>query len=208
MKKFRSTPIALGLTALSLTACVNSSPEGEATDSEIINAGIETFVNVEDATEFLPTWSKENTVVYHMIGDPDDMHPANGNSATRSFIHGYTQSYVMASDLINLKGGRPDVVKGHPTVSADELQFTYELMDEPTWDNGEQLTVADVIFTFKAIKCPLTNNPHAKALLGKPENNYPRFCKSTQVYFGNEEKVHPKHCISYRLSIASRILLG
>lgn len=165
MKKFRSTPIALGLTALSLTACVNSSPEGEATDSEIINAGIETFVNVEDATEFLPTWSKENTVVYHMIGDPDDMHPANGNSATRSFIHGYTQSYVMASDLINLKGGRPDVVKGHPTVSADELQFTYELMDEPTWDNGEQLTVADVIFTFKAIKCPLTNNPHAKPYL-------------------------------------------
>jgi peptide/nickel transport system substrate-binding protein len=38
-------------------------------------------------------------------------------------------------------------------------------MDEPTWDNGEQLTVADVIFTFKAIKCPLTNNPHAKPYL-------------------------------------------
>jgi len=165
MKMSRVSEVALLASIIGLSACGGSGEKGESVGSEIINAGKETYVHVDDATEILPTWSKENTVVYHMIGDPDDMHPANGNSATRSMIHLFTQNYLIGSDLIELKGGRPDLVKAMPVVSANELEFTYELRDEPTWDNGEQLTVEDVIFTFKAIKCQLTNNPHAKPYL-------------------------------------------
>jgi peptide/nickel transport system substrate-binding protein len=150
----------LGGTAL-LASCGGGSTT-DTSDQNVVIAGDETYVHVADAEEFLPTWSKENTVVYHMIGDPDDMHPTNGNSATRSMLHMYTQHYLIGSDLIELKGGRPDLVKAMPEVSDNELEFTYELRDEPTWDNGEQLTVEDVIFTFKAVKCKLTNNPHAK----------------------------------------------
>lgn len=134
----------------------------DTSDTNVVIAGDETYVHIADAEEVLPTWSKENTVVYHMIGDPDDMHPTNGNSATRSMLHMYTQHYLIGSDLIELKGGRPDLVKAMPDISENELEFTYELRDEPTWDNGEPLTVEDVIFTFKAVKCKLTNNPHAK----------------------------------------------
>lgn len=142
--------------------CGSGESGADTSDTNIVIAGDETYVHIADAEEFLPTWSKENTVVYHMIGDPDDMHPTNGNSATRSMLHMYTQHYIIGSDLIELKGGRPDLVKAMPEVSENELEFTYELRDEPTWDNGEQLTVDDVIFTFKAVKCKLTNNPHAK----------------------------------------------
>ncbi|MCF8257374.1 MAG: hypothetical protein K9J06_07475 [Flavobacteriales bacterium] len=156
--------LAVAFGSLLFTGCGDSG-SGESAETDIMVAGTETYVHIDDATEFLPTWSKENTVVYHMIGDPDDMHPANGNSATRSMLHNYTQNYIIASDLIELKGGRPDVVKAMPEVSENELEFTYELRDEPAWDNGEQLTVDDIIFTFKAIKCKLTNNPHAKPYL-------------------------------------------
>lgn len=155
---------ALAACGALLVGC-GGSETTDSSDTEIVIAGEATYVHIADAEEVLPTWSKENTVVYHMIGDPDDMHPANGNSATRSMIHLYTQHYIVGSDLIELKGGRPDLVKSMPEISEDELEFTYELRDEPTWDNGEQLTVEDVIFTFKAIKCKLTNNPHAKPYL-------------------------------------------
>jgi len=149
----------------SLMVGCGGSGTSDSSDKEVVIAGEATYVHIDDAQEILPTWSKENTVVYHMIGDPDDMHPANGNSATRSMLHMYTQNYVIASDIIELKGGRPDVVKSMPEVSENQLEFTYELRDEPAWDNGEQLTVDDIIFTFKAIKCKLTNNPHAKPYL-------------------------------------------
>lgn len=142
--------------------CGGGAETTDTSDQNVVIAGAETYVHIDDAEEFLPTWSKENTVVCHMIGDPDDMHPTNGNSATRSMLHMYTQHYLIGSDLIELKGGRPDLVKAMPEVSENELEFTYELRDEPTWDNGEQLSVEDVIFTFKAVKCKLTNNPHAK----------------------------------------------
>ena len=155
----------IGGSVLSLTSCGGGGTADDAStkgDNEIAQVGELTYVDVPDATEFKADWSKENTVVYHVIGEPDDMHPTNGNSATRSFLNNYTQHFVVGSDLIELKGGRPDLIKAMPEVSDDELSFTYELRDEPTWDDGTQLTVEDILFTFKAVKCPLTNNPHSK----------------------------------------------
>lgn len=154
----------IGGSVLSLTSCGGGGADDSTIkgDNKIAQIGELTYVDVPDATEFKADWSKENTVVYHEIGEPDDMHPTNGNSATRSSVNNYTQHFVIGSDLIELKGGRPDLVKAMPEVSDDELSFTYELRDEPTWDDGTQLTVEDIIFTFKAVKCPLTNNPHSK----------------------------------------------
>ena len=100
-------------------------------DNTVVEAGDLTYVKVDDATEINPQWSDENTVVFHVIGEPDDMHPTNGNSATKTFIHNYTQCYLMAADIINLDV-RPGVVKSEPVISDDELEFTYELRDEPT----------------------------------------------------------------------------
>jgi len=159
----QNLPLYIASAMLLLSSCGGGSDDSaNKADSNVAEAGALTYIDVEDATALKPDWSTENVVVYHTIGEPDDMHPTNGNSATRSFINMYTHSYLMSSDIIELKGARPDVVKGNPEVSEDELNFTYELRDEPTWDDGSQLTVEDVIFTFKAVKCPLTNNPHAK----------------------------------------------
>ncbi len=158
---------ALAFAVIGLTSCGGGQSDSgdKKVDDTVVEAGDLTYVKVDDAAEVDPNWSTDNTVVFHVIGEPDDMHPTNGNSATKTFIHNYTQCYVMASDIVELKGARPGVVKGGPEVSEDELEFTYELSDEPRWDDGSQLTVDDVIFTFKANKCPLTNNPHAKPYL-------------------------------------------
>ena len=120
-----------------------------------------TYVKIPDSDSIRADWPKENTVVFHWTSEPDNLHPTNGTSANKKLIENYTQKYLISSDIKNLKL-RPDLVKSLPKISNDELQFTYELREEPRWDNGDPLTIEDVIFSLKAVKCPLINNPHVK----------------------------------------------
>lgn len=124
-------------------------------------------------------WSKENTVVYHWRAEPDDMHPTNGSTSPRRVLMGLTQRFLVNTDYEKLDV-RPDLVKKLPDVSADGLQFTYELRDEVTWDDGTQLTVDDVEFTLKANKCPVTDNPQYKS--------YFEFLRNLNRDPGNQKK--------------------
>ncbi len=100
-------------------------------------------------------------VIVHTIADPDDMHPTNGTTAIRAEINLYTQQFLTQTDLRSAKL-RAGLCKSLPEVSANGLEFTYELRPEPRWDNGALLTINDILFTCKANKCKLTNNPSAK----------------------------------------------
>jgi len=117
---------------------------------------------VADEDTFRSGWSNSNTLVCHFISEPENLHPTNGSSSPRSEIMQYLQLYLINVDFEEQKL-TPGLVKAMPQISSDGLQYTYELRDEPTWDNGEKLSVADVIFTAKACKCPLTNNPSTKS---------------------------------------------
>lgn len=146
-----------------LFGCTTSSDKTTAVkDAELSDN--EQYIANSTATALLPDWPKNNSVVFHCTSLPDDMHPTNGNSSGRAFINNYIHLKLLASDLMQL-GIRPDLVKAMPEISPDELQFTFELRNEPQWDNGKQVSMEDVIFTFKANVCPLTNNPAAKSYL-------------------------------------------
>lgn len=138
------------------------SDKGAATQT--VKASETNYIKLEDATSFLPSWSKENVLIYHDIGEPDDMHPTNGSSASRTEIMGYTQVFLIGTDYQTL-GLRPIAVKALPTVSEDGKTYSYELRNDIKFDDGSTLSLDDVIFTFKANKCPLTNNPQAKPYL-------------------------------------------
>jgi len=122
------------------------------------------FIDNPAAAKFESDWSKENVVVYHWRAEPDNMHPTNGKSNPRRVVMDFTQRFLVSTDLENLSL-RPDLVKAMPTASEDGLSYSYELREEPRWDDGSPVTVEDVIFTLKAQKCPLTNNPQAKGYL-------------------------------------------
>jgi peptide/nickel transport system substrate-binding protein len=136
-----------------------------------INAGNENvsadqikYIKIEDAKNFLPSWSKENILVYNVIGEPDELHPTNGVLASRSEILGYTQVYLIGTDFKTLSL-RPIAVKALPTISENGKEYTYEVRNDIKFDDGSTLSVEDILFTFKANKCPLTNNPSAKTYL-------------------------------------------
>lgn len=155
------TPSCLVLLLLLLTSC-SSKKTGSADDD--VNASAndsKNFVKLSDAKEFLPTWSKENTVVYQWIAEPDILHPTNGISTQRTEIFLYTQMYLVFADFRTLQMV-PGLAKSLPEISADGLRITFELRDEPKWDDGEQLSVDDIVFTAKASKCPYVDNPNAK----------------------------------------------
>ena len=157
--------------AFCLQSCGSDAQEGAAQEeSAAVTQNVsltdtkQTYVEIEDAQNIDPKWSKDNVVVFHFIGEPDDLHPTNGNAASRTFIFEYTQGRLIGTDFANLDA-RAELVKSMPEVSENQLEFTYELRDEPTFDDGQQLSVEDVIFTLKAAKCPLVDNPHAKPYL-------------------------------------------
>ncbi len=148
-----------------LSAC--GSPEGKFKEGDSSSmAGIDTavkFINVADATKWDDSWSKENVVVYHWKGAPTGLHPTNNmNLAPTRVLFDYTQRFVVSADMEHLRS-RPDLIKRLPTPSADGLTWTYELRDEPTWDDGAQLSVDDIIFTLQAWQCPYTDNAYAKS---------------------------------------------
>jgi len=108
--------------------------------------------------------SKENIVIFHTIGEPDGMHPADDNSGPRTEINTYTQIFLITTD-IKTNQPLPYLATALPKISEDGKTYTYTLRTDMKWDDGSPITGEDVIFTFKANKCPLTNNPHAKPYL-------------------------------------------
>lgn len=109
----------------------------------------------------MPDWSKEDVVINHWLSDPSYLHPANSTFQNARMILQLTQAYLLGIDQMH-KGLVPLLAKSLPEVSPDQLQFTYEILSEATWDDGSPVTADDVIFTFKANKCPLTDNPMQK----------------------------------------------
>lgn len=118
--------------------------------------------NFADTIAFDPSWSKDNVLVYHTTSDPDNLHPTNGNSTPRSEINLCIHMSLIGTDLKN-QVIVPALVKTLPEIDSTGLEYTYELRTEPKWDDGSKLSIDDVIFFFKAIKCPLTNNPSVKS---------------------------------------------
>ena len=100
---------------------------------------------------------KTNTVVAHMLAEPDGLHPFNNNSVMRSEIFAYTQKTLLQLD-INSLDYIPTLLKELPNSSNDNKTFYFELKDYIKWDDGSSLTAEDVVFSTKLMLCHLTNN--------------------------------------------------
>jgi len=115
----------------------------------------------------------QNTVITHILSQPDGLHPFNDNSAMRTFVFQYTQKTLIKLDIESLEY-IPMLAKEMPTASEDNLSFTYELKDGIKWDDGTPLTAKDVAFSVKLMLSPLTNNAQIRS-------NYTTVIKSIEL---------------------------
>ncbi len=116
----------------------------------------------------------KNTVVAHILSQPDGLHPCNDNSVMRSFIFNYTQKFIVGMDLESLEN-IPVLSENLAEISEDGLSYTFKIKDGIKWDNGEPFTAEDVEFSTKATLCHLTNNAQIRS-------NYSTVIKSVQLY--------------------------
>lgn len=147
------------LTFMLITACGNKTNSTNRPNNT--SDTIHPYRENPDVTACEPNWSKENTVINHWLSEPPTLHPTNEYMSNRNFVFGYIHSYLMVVDLQTLQL-KPDLVKSLPTISPDGLTYEFELKDGIKWDDGSPITVDDIIFTYKANGCLLTNNAFAK----------------------------------------------
>ena len=106
----------------------------------------------------------ENTVIAHLNTNPDGLHITNNMSAARQYIFTITQKALFTTDVRTLEKA-PLLIKSLPTISEDGLTYTFELREDVRWDDGTPLTTKDVLFTFKLMMCPLSNNPQVRPVI-------------------------------------------
>ena len=145
------------------TACGGNNSAVSEEEKVADTTSMAKFITFKDATAISPEWSKSNTLVYLVISLPDELHPTNSLTTDVEIVN-YTQITLVNVDYRKL-AVKPAAVEALPAISADGIRYTYTLRDDITFDDGSPLTVDDVLFTYKANKCPLTNNPSTKPFL-------------------------------------------
>ena len=106
----------------------------------------------------------QNTVIAHILSQPDGLHPYNNNSVMRSYVFQYTQKTLLRLDLESLEYV-PDLLKELPVSSEDNKTFYFELKDNIRWDDGSLLTAEDIEFSTKIMLCHLTDNSQILSLI-------------------------------------------
>lgn len=152
--------IELFLLLLLFTACTNSNRQQNDVQSE---KKTERYLTFPDETKMMADWSRDNILVVHTLSDAGYLHPSNYTFQNARLILSLTHPALLTIDQLKM-GLAPCMSKELPSIAADEMQFTYSLLDEATWDDGSPVTAEDVIFTFKVAKFPLTDNPLHKSV--------------------------------------------
>ncbi len=97
-------------------------------------------------------------LVSHSLSDPEQLNPLTSNDAAAAEILQYVFESLLTRDPRTLKL-KPMIATARPAISDDKLSYTFKLRRDVHFQDGQPLTGDDVLFTIKAIKCPLVNAP-------------------------------------------------
>lgn len=97
-------------------------------------------------------------LLIHSLSDPEQLNPLTSNDASASAILQYIFQSLLTRDPRTLEL-EPLIANGRPTISNDKLSYTFTIRRDARFQDGRPLTGEDVLFSIKAIKCPLVNAP-------------------------------------------------
>lgn len=97
----------------------------------------------------------------HILSDPEQLNPLTSNDSGSSAILGYIVQSLLTRDPRSLEL-KPLLAEARPVISADKLTYTFKIRRDAHFQDGRKLTGEDVLFSIKAIKCPLVNAPFAR----------------------------------------------
>ena len=97
-------------------------------------------------------------LVTHSLSDPEQLNPLTSNDAAASEILQNIFQSLLTRDPRTLEL-KPLIAAARPIISEDKLSYTFIVRRDARFQDGRPLTGEDVLFSIKAIKCPLVNAP-------------------------------------------------
>ena len=101
-------------------------------------------------------------VIVRTETDPDNLNPLISQQATARYVMGGVNNsqiyeFLMGYSTKDWDLTEPLLAEAPPDISADHLTYTFKIRDGVKWHDGKPFTADDVLFTFKAVACPLTD---------------------------------------------------
>ncbi|MBI3330161.1 MAG: hypothetical protein HYZ81_26065 [Nitrospinae bacterium] len=97
-------------------------------------------------------------LIGHMLSDPEQLNPLTSNDAGASNILGHIFESLLQRNPRTLEL-KPELALARPETSDDKLTYTFQLRRDARFQDGRPVTGEDVLFSIKALKCPLVNAP-------------------------------------------------
>jgi len=156
----------------------------------------------------------------HSLSDPEQLNPLTSNDASASEILGYIFESMLQLDPRTLRL-KPLLAEARPEISKDKLSYTFKLRRDAHFSDGRPITGDDLLFSIKAIKCPLVDAPFLRVYFDSVVDAqlidpYTVRFTTKEPYFLNEEQlggisVMPRHVYDPQnllKSVGVRDLLG
>jgi len=96
-----------------------------------------------------------------MLSDPEQLNPLTSNDAGSRAVLGNIFESLLQRDPRTLEL-KPLLALARPEISEDKLTYTFKIRQDAHFQDGRPVTGEDVIFSMKALKCPLVNAPFAR----------------------------------------------
>jgi peptide/nickel transport system substrate-binding protein len=97
-------------------------------------------------------------LIIHALSDPEQLNPLTSNDASASTINQNIFQSLLTRDPRSLEL-KPLLATARPVIAEDKLSYTFKIRRDVHFQDGRPLTGEDVLFSIKAIKCPLVNAP-------------------------------------------------
>jgi peptide/nickel transport system substrate-binding protein len=97
-------------------------------------------------------------LIIHALSDPEQLNPLTSNDASASTINQNIFQSLLTLDPRSLEL-KPLLATARPAIAEDKLSYTFKIRRDVHFQDGRPLTGQDVLFSIKAIKCPLVNAP-------------------------------------------------
>ncbi len=110
------------------------------------------------ATKTTSTPATGDWLISHSLSDPEQLNPLTSNDASASEILQYIFQSLLTRDPRSLEL-KPLIAVARPAISADRRRYTFTIRRDAHFQDGTPLSGEDVLFSIKAIKCPLVNAP-------------------------------------------------
>jgi peptide/nickel transport system substrate-binding protein len=114
--------------------------------------------------------TKGDWAVVRLESDPDSLNPVIATSGVSTYaLTGVNNSQIyellMGYNTKDWDVTEPLLAEAPPTISDDRLTYTIKIRDDVKWHDGQPLTPEDVLFTFKATACPLSDTAPRRSAL-------------------------------------------